>query len=85
MKKPFRPPSSWDELRQMPLSIAVDEAPNWLTAVRLIFADCDFGFNRGDVENLRHIGNSPACGPFRGGALLDLADRIEALLPPEAK
>lgn len=41
-----------------------------------------FGFAQGDVENLRHIGNSPACGPARGGALLDLADRIAALLPP---
>lgn len=41
------------------------------------------GFTRGDVENLRHVGVSPACGPMRGGALLNLAKRIEALLPPD--
>lgn len=33
----------------------------------------------GDIENLRHVGRSPACGPLRGGALLDLADRLEAM------
>lgn len=34
----------------------------------------------GDIENLRHVGRSAACGPQRGGALLALADKLERVL-----
>lgn len=78
----------WAELRSMPLSIAVEEAPDWLTAARLILADSDSGFTREDVAALRdlmgndYIRTSPGYERVEG-RLASLASRIEALLPPE--
>lgn len=62
-------------------SVRVDDRPSMHAIAALALHEQPFGFSRADVEALRHIASDE---PKLAPALVNLADRIAALLPPEA-